>query len=395
MSNSNNDNLKEAKSNIFLKWVEYMDNDARNKQRIASKKDIIEEMLFIHSDPMYQPKISFIDKNVTIQNDKLVFNIDRNIQSIKDLIELCDAYPEETDCQYSVDLKTLRDIKSSLVKLNNFIGIKDIKEDLLHQILYYIQKMNGEHEYMHIVISGPPGCGKTELAKIIGEIFTNMNVLKKKTFKKAVRSDLIAGYLGQTAIKTKELIDKNVGGVVFIDEAYSLGHREKNDSFAKECIDTLNECLSDYKDKLMVIVAGYKDELDETFFRMNPGLKSRFPWMYHIDKYDADELRDIFILKFENLEEQHKKPWKMNINKVRLKEWFDEHYKIFTGYGRDMDILLSSVKIAHSKRVFTQPNDRYLVNMKDLKEGLMLLKRNREEAQQKENENDYTFNMYT
>ena len=118
---------------------------------------------------------------------------------------------------------------------------------------------------MHTVIYGPPGTGKTEIAKIIGAIFAKLGVLNKKQFKKVTRADLIAGYLGQTALKTRDVIKEALGGVLFIDEAYALGNPEKKDSFAKECIDTLRT-ISEHKDQLMVIIAGYEEELKKAFF---------------------------------------------------------------------------------------------------------------------------------
>ena len=117
-----------------------------------------------------------------------------------------------------------------------------------------------------VKIFGPPGTGKTEIAKIIGKIFCNMGVLSRNIFKKATRSDLIAGYLGQTAMKTRDIMQDCIGGVLFIDEAYALGNPEKRDSFAKECIDTLCEGLSDNKENLMVIIAGYEEDLKKCFF---------------------------------------------------------------------------------------------------------------------------------
>ena len=121
-------------------------------------------------------------------------------------------------------------------------------------------------DFMHTVIYGPPGSGKTEVAKIIGRIFSNLGILNKKIFKKVSRNDLVAGYLGQTAIKTKDMIKASLGGVLFIDEAYSLGNSEKKDSFAKECVDTLCEALSEHKHNWMVIIAGYEKELNDCFF---------------------------------------------------------------------------------------------------------------------------------
>ena len=149
-------------------------------------------------------------------------------------------------------------------------------------------------DFMHTVIYGPPGSGKTEVAKIIGRIFSNLGILTKKTFKKVSRNDLVAGYLGQTAIKTKDIIKASIGGVLFIDEAYSLGNSEKRDSFAKECVDTLCEALSEHKHNWMVIIAGYEKELNDCFFSLNDGLNSRFTWRFKLDSYKPGELKSIY-----------------------------------------------------------------------------------------------------
>ena len=109
--------------------------------------------------------------------------------------------------------------------------------------------------------------------------------MEKGTFKKVTRSDLVAGYLGQTAIKTTDVIKECLGGVLFIDEAYALGNPEKRDIFSKECIDTICEALSNYKDNLMVIIAGYETDLNECFFNYNQGLNSRFTWRFKTDDY--------------------------------------------------------------------------------------------------------------
>ena len=119
--------------------------------------------------------------------------------------------------------------------------------------------------------------------------------MRSNVFKKVTRADLIAGYLGQTAIKTRKVIEECLGGVLFIDEAYALGNNEKSDSFSKECIDTLCEALSDHKDELMIIIAGYEKELKKCFFEYNEGLESRFVWRFSTEEYSPQELRKIFI----------------------------------------------------------------------------------------------------
>ncbi len=226
-------------------------------------------------------------------------------------------------------------------------------------------------DFMHTVLYGPPGTGKTEVAKILGNIFCHLGILKANTFKKVTRSDLIAGYLGQTAIKTREVIDSAIGGVLFIDEAYALGNTEKRDSFSKECIDTLCEALSDHKHELMVIIAGYEKELTDCFFSYNEGLSSRFTWRYKIDNYSANDLRKIF----EKIVRDNRWTFK-EIDSVK-DAWFKEHYDYFKYFGRDIEVFFTKTKIAHSRRVFCRPTEhRRLLNMKDLETGFELFTQN-------------------
>ena len=206
-----------------------------------------------------------------------------------------------------------------------------------------------------------------------------MGLLSKGVFKKATRSDLIAGYLGQTAIKTRDLIKECLGGVLFIDEAYALGNKDKKDTFSKECIDTLCEALSDYKDQLMVIIAGYEEELNECFFNYNPGLHSRFHWRFKIDDYTSDELRQIFLKKINDI------GWTMDQDLPC--SWFDNKKGVFAYYGRDMETLLTKVKIAHSRRVFCLLEEsKRKILMQDIDKGYeMYLKNGDTKKRQDEN----------
>jgi SpoVK/Ycf46/Vps4 family AAA+-type ATPase len=218
---------------------------------------------------------------------------------------------------------------------------------------------------MHTVIYGPPGTGKTEIAKIIGSIFSKIGILKKGTFKKVTRADLVAGYLGQTAIKTRDVIKECLGGVLFIDEAYSLGNEEKKDSFSKECIDTLCEALSDHKDNLMVIIAGYENNLNNCFFNYNQGLASRFTWRFKIDNYGAEDLYKIFIKKVND------GGWSLATESNINVKWFEKNKEHFKCYGRDIETLFAKTKIAHSRRVFClDPSLKKQITIKDINRGL-------------------------
>ena len=302
-------------------------------------------------------------------------SVKTKINCLTDLLDLIEKYPLQDDIDYDINMTSLNKIKTELVDLNRMIGMKELKENIVDQLLYYIQDLSkNSNDYMHTVIYGPPGTGKTEIARIIGKIFANLGILKKGGFKKVTRSDLVAGYLGQTAIKTKEVIEECLGGVLFIDEAYSLGNNEKRDSFSKECIDTLCESLSNYKDQLMVIIAGYEEELKDCFFTYNQGLESRFTWRFKIDNYKHDDLFHIFIKKIKD------SGWTYDEKNDKISaEWFERKMPYFKFYGRDVENMLSKIKISHSRRVFGDPeSEKTKITFEDLEKGFEMFLKNDE-----------------
>jgi hypothetical protein len=208
----------------------------------------------------------------------------------------------------------------------------------------------------------------------MGKIFSNIGMLSKDTFKKVTRSDLIAGYVGQTALKTRDIIKDSLGGVLFIDEAYSLGNSDKKDSYSKECIDTLCEALSDHKQDLMVIVAGYENELNQCFFNYNQGLESRFVWRFKTDEYSGKDLHDIFLKKVKEI------GWSLCENQQKITPvWFEKNIGHFKFYGRDIESLLAKTKIAHGKRVFCKDKtEKKKLILEDLDNGLKLYLKNNE-----------------
>lgn len=145
----------------------------------------------------------------------------------------------------------------------------------------------------HLVFTGSPGTGKTTVARIIGEIYKDLGVLSKGHFIEVDRTGLVGEYLGQTAPKTANVIQSAMGGVLFIDEAYSLVPKDKNDMYGQEAISTLLKMMEDHRDDLVVIVAGYQEEM-QRFIHSNPGLKSRFSKSIHFEDYSVKELTRIF-----------------------------------------------------------------------------------------------------
>lgn len=299
------------------------------------------------------------------KKNKLYKEINTNIKDLGDLVKLIDENPFDENTDYNIDLQQLHSIKDELYELNNMIGLNDLKKSVLNQLFYFIQNLHiGENntDYKHTVLFGPPGTGKTEIAKIIGKLYSKIGVLKSNIFKKVTRNDLIAGYLGQTAIKTKKVISECVGGVLFIDEAYSLINKDQNDSFSKECIDVLCESLSDHKNDLMVIIAGYEDELENTFFKANRGLESRFIWRFKLESYDSKEL----LLIFQKMVEDQ--GWKLDKEAI-LESWFQKYKDEFKHFGRDIEIFLTNIKICHGRRIYGSKDEKKLITKDDIESG--------------------------
>lgn len=193
------------------------------------------------------------------------------------------------------------DINDLKAELNELIGLDGIKKEVNNLInmvtIYKLRQQNGLKTVdmsLHMVFTGNPGTGKTMIARIMSRIYRSLGILEKGHLVEVDRSGLVAGYVGQTATKTSAVIEKALGGVLFIDEAYALNGKSEND-FGQEAIDTLLKAMEDHRDDLVVIVAGY-DGLMEKFIHSNPGLESRFNRYLHFDDYTIDEMAAILDL---------------------------------------------------------------------------------------------------
>ncbi|HUC90634.1 MAG TPA: AAA family ATPase [Paenibacillus sp.] len=180
-------------------------------------------------------------------------------------------------------------------ELDSMVGLDNVKS-LMYEI-YALLKVSrlradaglagGSHVY-HMVFKGNPGTGKTTIARIVAKLFQRMGVLHKGHLIEVERADLVGEYIGHTAQKTRDLVKKAIGGVLFVDEAYSLARGGEKD-FGKEAIDTLVKAMEDYKNQFVLILAGYPDEI-ENFLMTNPGLPSRFPIQIDFPDYTVDQL---------------------------------------------------------------------------------------------------------
>ena len=190
-------------------------------------------------------------------------------------------------------------LEDQMQLLNQLVGLERVKckvNDLIaFQKVQLLRKAKGLHSpksTMHMAFTGNPGTGKTTVARIVGRIYRKLGLLSKGHFMEVSRTDLIAGYQGQTAHKVKEVIENATGGVLFIDEAYSTTENDHCDSYGRECLTELTKALEDYREDLVVIVAGYTEPMKQ-FFESNPGLKSRFNTFIEFDDYEVYELLDI------------------------------------------------------------------------------------------------------
>ena len=210
---------------------------------------------------------------------------------------------EDLRASYGFDYeeKKKQSLEDILKELDKLIGLENIKDDIRRlarylQVQKERQKQGWENErpVLHAVFLGPPGTGKTTIARMLAKIYKALDLIKKDELVEVGRSDLVAGYVGQTAIKTHKVIDRALHGVLFIDEAYALTSKGEND-FGHEAVETLLKRMEDNREQLVVIVAGYSNEMSQ-FIASNPGLESRFSRKFNFRTFTTDELVGIFNL---------------------------------------------------------------------------------------------------
>jgi stage V sporulation protein K len=302
------------------------------------------------------------------------------LNNINDLINLANNNDIKYNDITNINIKKLENIIPALNELNDMIGINDIKNNIFNHIIFYLQDLDPElKDIHHTVIKGPPGVGKTKLAGILANIYKGLGILQEGKVIKIRREDLIAGYLGQTGEKTKKKLKAAIGNVLLFDEAYSLGNgsNDKQDSYAQQAIDQINWFLSEHGHEFICIIAGYKKELEERFFTMNPGLARRFPIHYTIDNYTPNEM----YLIFKSMVIDNNWIISNKIKEDKIIAFFNTHKNEFPHYGGDINNVFAHIKKFHSKKLLEikeldkLKQKRKIITLKDIKGGFDIYKK--------------------
>ena len=252
-----------------------------------------------------------------------------------------------------------KSLEELMEELEELVGLAEVKKDVKNLInLVKVRKLREENGLpntamsLHMVFMGNPGTGKTTVARLLGGMYAAIGVLSKGQLIEVDRSGLVAGYVGQTALKTQEVIKSALGGVLFIDEAYALAGGGEQD-FGKEAIETLLKAMEDHRDDLIVVVAGYTGPMED-FMNSNPGLESRFNKYFFFPDYNGEELYNIFLLRCKKnsyeLSEQAQK---------EAKELFDEMYENRSdnfGNGRDVRNFFEDTVVRQANRLAAMEN---------------------------------------
>ena len=267
---------------------------------------------------------------------------------------------EETDPMEDLDaLIGLTTIKHDVKELADFVKIQKLRKD---------QGMKADPVSLHLVFTGNPGTGKTTVVRILSRIYRQIGVLSKGQLVEVDRSGLVAGYVGQTAIKTQEKIQEALGGILFIDEAYSLA--QKDDAFGQESIDTILKAMEDHRDDFVVIVAGYTGPM-EKFINSNPGLKSRFNKYIEFPDYTLEELEGIFDMNCKKYEYQVDEDARAQIREMIKARMISRHENFAN--AREVRNLFEEIITNQARRIASleepSPEDIRRVILEDLYEA--------------------------
>jgi hypothetical protein len=354
--------------------IKFNKNDKEDIEIVKMMREMLEKIKKDNEriETMLNTQLKLEEEETEEKDDPTIYKcIKKPMTTIRELIEIGEGYEkykEDEDTYFNIDLKALHKMKEPLEKLDSMIGMKDVKESIVEHILFYIQHLeNGQNDFLHTTLYGNPGVGKTELGRIIGKVYSSLGFLSSGHVIEAHAEDFIGGVVGQTALKTRGVLEKAVGGVLVIDEAYALGNKDGK-SYVDDFITTLLPFLTEHRNDFICILMGYKKDMEDNLFSKNKGLRRRFPNSYTIENYNTTELRGILIKKIKEY------GWYYDTDAITVKsldKCKDECSNAFEDNGGSMENLFKHIKISHSKRVlYYPPEKKKNITKTDFENGL-------------------------
>jgi SpoVK/Ycf46/Vps4 family AAA+-type ATPase len=287
------------------------------------------------------------------------------LTDLERLIEFAKSHDSEVD--YGFDTTSLRSLVDPLERLQSMHAMESVKDAMVKQVLYLLRKFHTKDDFLHAVITGRPGTGKTQVANIIADIYAKLGFLRTNKVRVAKPSEFISQWIGGSSMQAEKIVKEAIGGVLLIDEAYSLGRKDGDkDAFAREILNVINQYASEHRHELVIIIAGYRDALNNYFFNVNPGLERRFPWRYHIEDYGESAMMKIFLSQVKN--------WGWSLTDEAASYIGEElaNGNISTeNFGGDTEVLFTKCKVCHAQRTLGD-DPANLLDLEDVKGGVKL-----------------------
>ena len=393
-----NSNYSRRDSSEFRKIISSLINEMPTKAFIIIEDNIIEgEINAILNDyATWSMKIesisteekekyikNFMEENKLICNDEIIKELADNPyykikNSVINILVNCKINHEKDVAKVlkkeNRDIKKVSSKKTGMQELDSLTGLDDVKEQIKKVINYIkVSKNRKNMPMLHMCFNGNPGTGKTTVARIVGKIFAEENILSnKEVFVEAQRSDLIGKYVGHTAPQTQGIIDKALGGVLFIDEAYSIAsyiQDEGGRDYGAEAIATLLKGMEDHRDNLCVILAGYTKEMKH-MLSVNPGFESRIQFTIDFPDYSSEELYEIF----KQLCKQEDYKLSSNVKQLLIKHFDVARKEDNFSNARYVRSIFEKIKIEHANRVIIEKDNENIIKKADLDKVLSKIK---------------------